>query len=126
MTETPHRTGKIRSGDVDLFYRLFGEVAARRSSSGFTAPLLRSYDWIGVAAKLARGRAVVAYDGRGYGLSSWSQAKDYTTEANSRDVRAVLDGLGWSRAILLGHSRGGAFADGNARRIFPTASRVSC
>ncbi len=110
MTAAPHRTGTTRSGDVDLFYRLFGAGTGTPVVIAHGANYYDSYDWIDVAAKLARNRAVVAYDGRGYGLSSWSAAKDYTTEANTCDVKAVADEFDWRRVIVLGHSRGGAFA----------------
>ena len=110
MTAAPQRTGTTRSGDVDLFYRLFGAGAGTPTVIAHGANYYDSYDWIDVAAKLAHNRAVAAYDGRGYGLSSWSAAKDYTTEANTCDIKAVADEFDWPRVIVLGHSRGGAFA----------------
>ncbi len=107
MADLPHhQTGTAQSGDVTIFFRRFGSPGG--------VPLLIvhglsyfSYDWIDVASALAREREVVAIDMRGFGQSSWSPARDYKLETISADVIAVLDHLGWSRAILLGHSFGG-------------------
>ncbi len=101
-----HRNGTCPSGDVTLFYRRFG-------SSGGTPILIVhglsyfSYDWIGIAAELAGGREVVAMDLRGFGDSTWSPARDYAVPTMALDIVALLDHLGWQRAILLGHSMGG-------------------
>jgi esterase len=99
------------AGDVRLFVRRFG-------TPGETTPLLilhganyyDSGDWVQIAAELATEREVVTYDSRGYGLSSWSPNQDYSLDAQLSDVDAVLDHLGWEKAILVGHSRGGSFA----------------
>jgi pimeloyl-ACP methyl ester carboxylesterase len=106
MTMTEHRTGIADSGDVRLFYRAFG-------APGATPVLIVhglsffSYDWIEVAAALAGGREVVAMDMRGFGDSSESPDKDYTVPAFAGDIGALLDHLGWAKAILIGHSMGG-------------------
>jgi esterase len=101
-----HRTGKARSGDVELFYRCFGHSG--RSPILITHGLsFFSYDWIDVAARLADDREVVPMDMRGFGESSWSPAKDYKLETLSGDVVNLLDALGWPRAVLMGHSFGG-------------------
>lgn len=101
-----HKTGRLRSGDVDIFYRRFGR-------KGETPILIVhglsyfSYDWIAVADALASDREVVAIDMRGFGESGWSGAHDYGLKTLAGDIVAVLDGLGWGRAILVGHSMGG-------------------
>jgi esterase len=97
--------------DVRIFVRRFGVPGA-------TTPLLLlhganyydSRDWVQIAAELAVDREVVTYDARGYGLSSWSPSQDYSLDAQLADITAVLDHLGWDKAILVGHSRGGSFA----------------
>jgi esterase len=101
-----HASGHARSGDVDIFYRRFGGPGR--------APILIvhglsyfSYDWIGPASRLAADREVVAIDMRGFGQSSWSAARDYKLETLGADLVAVLDHLGWRRAVLMGHSFGG-------------------
>jgi pimeloyl-ACP methyl ester carboxylesterase len=101
-----HRTGTCPSGDVTLFYRRFGApgrlpILVVHGLSYF------SYDWIGVAAELAQDREVVAMDMRGFGDSTWSPARDYGVPTMAGDIVALLDHLGWSRAVLVGHSMGG-------------------
>jgi len=101
---THHRTATFSSGDVEIFYRLFGKpgetpVVIVHGLSYF------SYDWIPMAAVLAADRQVAAMDMRGFGDSGW--ASDYSVPAFAGDIVALLDHLGWSRAILVGHSMGG-------------------
>ena len=64
-----------------------------------------SYDWIDLAAELATDHQIVAMDMRGFGDSGWS--KDYSVPAFAGDIVALLDHLGWAKAILIGHSMGG-------------------
>ena len=106
MSLPSHQTGRVRSADVEIFYRRFGRPGATpvvivHGLSYF------SYDWIRVAAALAHDREVVAIDMRGFGQSDWSAAHDYGLRTLAADVIAVLDGLGWERAVLVGHSMGG-------------------
>ena len=84
MDEPSHRTGKIQSGDVAIFYRAFGP----ESSTGKTPIIILhgsnyfdSYDWIGVATALASDREVVTPDRRGWGESQRSPSKDYSRDA---------------------------------------------
>jgi pimeloyl-ACP methyl ester carboxylesterase len=102
-------TGRLRSGDLNIFYRKFGK--------GGRTPLIIvhglsffSYDWINPASLIARDREVVAIDMRGFGDSDWSAVRDYKLETLSGDVTAVLDALGWRKAVLMGHSFGGRVA----------------
>ncbi|MBI1201046.1 MAG: alpha/beta fold hydrolase [Rhodopseudomonas sp.] len=99
-------TGRVTSGDVEIFYRKFGKpghapIVIVHGLSFF------SYDWTKVATLLAQNREVAAIDMRGFGDSGWSPARDYKLETLSNDVIAVLDALGWDKAILMGHSFGG-------------------
>jgi pimeloyl-ACP methyl ester carboxylesterase len=102
-------TGRVRSGDVEIFYRKFGTPGR--------APVLIvhglsyfSYDWIDAGSQMADDREVVAIDMRGFGASDWSPTRDYKLETLSNDVVAVLDALGWDKAVLMGHSFGGRVA----------------
>jgi esterase len=99
-----HSTGTFDSAGIKLFYRLFGKpgrtpVLIMHGLSYF------SYDWIVPASALASDRQVVVMDMRGFGDSEW--AKDYSVPAFAGDMIALLDHLGWQKAILIGHSMGG-------------------
>lgn len=110
MNAPAHRTGTVESGDVTLFFRRFGAPGAAPILVFHGAQYFDSADWIEVASALAHDREVVAFDARGYGRSSWSPSKNYSVDAGIDDVVAILDRLGWARAVFMGHSRGGAFA----------------
>ncbi len=107
MTLAAHETGTVKTGDVKLFYRKFGTPGA--------TPILIvhglsyfSYDWIPVASRLAAaGREVVAMDMRGFGDSTWSPGEAYAISDFAGDIVAVMDGLGWPKIHLMGHSMGG-------------------
>jgi pimeloyl-ACP methyl ester carboxylesterase len=59
----------------------------------------------------AAGYRTIGIDAIGAGASSRSSHKhDYTTEAQARNVIAVLDALGIDNATILGHSYGGRIA----------------
>ena len=102
----PHDTGRVRSGEVSIHFRKLGKPGA--------VPLLIvhglsycSWDWLEVAHSLSTDREVVAMDMRGFGDSDSSAQKDYSVPAMAQDIVAVLDHLGWPRAVLVGHSMGG-------------------
>jgi pimeloyl-ACP methyl ester carboxylesterase len=99
-----HGTGHAPSGEVNIAYRLFGKPGK--------TPLIIvhglsyfSYDWIEVAAALATDRQVAAIDMRGFGDSDWPG--EYGVPAMAADLVAVMDHLGWDKAVLVGHSMGG-------------------
>jgi esterase len=109
MPDAQAVTGRVATGDVNIFYRKFGNPGR--------TPLLIvhglsffSYDWIKPATLIACDREVVAIDMRGFGESGWSASRDYKLETLSNDVIAVLDALEWSKAVLMGHSFGGRVA----------------
>ncbi len=106
MADNQGMTGRIPSSDVEIFYRKFGKpgrtpVLIVHGLSFF------SYDWVPVATLIARDREVAAIDMRGFGESTWSPQRDYKLESMSADAIAVLDALGWKKAVLMGHSFGG-------------------
>lgn len=106
---TSQSTARVRSGDVEIFYRKFGKpgrtpVIIVHGLSYF------SYDWIEAGTLMAKDREVVAIDMRGFGESSWSATRDYKLETLSNDLIAVMDALGWNKAVLMGHSFGGRVA----------------
>jgi len=99
-------TGRLRSGDVEIFYRKFG-VPGRTPVLIVHGLSFFSYDWIVPAIGIARDREVVAIDMRGFGQSHWSPSRNYKLETLSDDVINVLDALGWQQGVLMGHSFGG-------------------
>lgn len=111
MTATaPQTTASVLSGDVELFYRRFGEPGATPVLILHGANYYDSRDWVNIAAELSSDREVVGYDFRGYGLSSWSAGQDYSLDAHLLDMTNLLDHLGWRHVSFVGHSRGGSFA----------------
>jgi pimeloyl-ACP methyl ester carboxylesterase len=106
VPENVFRSGFVMSGDVRIHTRTIGKpgktpVIIVHGMSFF------SYDWIGVAQRLAGDREVAAMDQRGFGDSDWSPARKYDLRQQAADVVAVLDHHGWEKAILMGHSAGG-------------------
>ena len=74
---------------------------------GFGASL---YSWRNtLPAVSAAGYRVIAFDNRGFGFSD-KPAHGYGNAAYARLVVALLDSLGISSAVLVGHSMGGAIA----------------
>ncbi len=109
MADVEQRIARVNSGDVSLFYRVFG-------SPGGRTPLVilhgsnyyDSYDWIKVATALAADRQVVTPDRRGWGESDWSRSKNYSRDALMGDMLAVIDAMKWSeKPIIAGHSGAG-------------------
>jgi pimeloyl-ACP methyl ester carboxylesterase len=66
------------------------------------------WDW--VAPRLADRRHVVALDLRGHGASAWAVPPAYAFDDYAADVAGVLEALGWTSALLVGHSLGGYVA----------------
>jgi esterase len=104
LPNVPHRTGRVNSGDVSIFYRAFGAAGRTPMVIMHGANYFDSYDWIGVAGALAADRAVVAFDRRGWGESTWSPSKDYSLDAHMSDALAVAAHLNFERPIFIGHS----------------------
>lgn len=89
-------------------------LRAVRAGAGATIVLLHGYGesliaWRAVFDRLAHRADVVALDLPGFGLSS-KPASGYSTDSLAADVLRALDALGIERAVLVGHSLGGAVA----------------
>ena len=68
-------------------------------------------DWQeGLAERLAATRRVIAFDSYGFGLSARDHPGQYGLALWARQAVDVLDALGIDRAVILGHSAGGAVA----------------
>jgi pimeloyl-ACP methyl ester carboxylesterase len=67
-------------------------------------------------AHLRRTRRAVAFDLRGHGRSDAPLDNDYSVSSLSADIATVVDGLGLTRFVLVGHSMGGSAAIAYAGR----------
>jgi pimeloyl-ACP methyl ester carboxylesterase len=89
-------------------------IAGRRAGSGRPVLLLHGGPGLGfdylrdLADELAEENDVAWYQQRGVEPSAVEGP--YTVAADVRDVRRVLDALGWQRAYVVGHSWGGHLA----------------
>src|SRR5262249_20923337 len=101
------RTGRLNSGDVSLFYRVFGSPGATPIIILHGSNYYDSYDWINGATALASDREVVVHDKRGWGESAWSASKDYSYDAFLDDALAVIGMMRWPKGIVMAHSGGG-------------------
>jgi esterase len=101
------RTGRLNSGDVSLFYRLFGSPGATPIIILHGSNYYDSVDWINVATALASDREVIVHDKRGWGESTWSPSKDYSYDAFLDDALAVIGMMRWPKVIVMAHSGGG-------------------
>jgi len=102
-----HRTGRVNSGDVTLFYRVFGKRGATPILILHGSNYYDSVDWIEVASALATDREVVTPDRRGWGESTWSPSKDNSLDALLDDMLAVIRVMKWEKLIVMGHSGAG-------------------
>lgn len=69
------------------------------------------YSWRHQIPELARHYKVVALDLRGYNDSEKPQGKDaYTIPELIKDIKGVIEGLGYENCILVGHDWGGILA----------------
>ena len=118
------RTGRVASGDVSIFYRVFGAAGRTPILCMHGANYFDSYDWVGVCEKLAADRETASFDKRGFGETTWSPSKDYSLDANMGDMLAVLDKLGWSKPIVLGHSASGRLCIAYAANFPDRISRL--
>jgi pimeloyl-ACP methyl ester carboxylesterase len=102
-----HRTARVNSGDVTLFYRIFGQRGATPILILHGSNFYDSVDWVEVASALATDREVVVPDRRGWGDSTWSPSKDNSLDALIDDMLAVMGAMKWPKAIVMGHSGAG-------------------
>ncbi len=101
-----HRSMAVRAGDLTL--------RVVRAGRGPTVLLLHGYgesllSWQPVFDRLDAEADVVALDLPGFGLSS-KPAGGYATDSLAATVLRAMDAMGIGRAVLVGHSLGGAVA----------------
>src|SRR5258708_31052105 len=75
------RIARVNSGDVSLFYRVFGAPGKTPLAILHGSNYYDSYDWINVATQLATDRQGVTPVRRGWGKSTWSPSKGDTRDA---------------------------------------------
>lgn len=99
------------TGELTLAYRLFGQADTTKAPVLFVHGLSYfSWDWVAFGSALCTDRPGCAMDMRGFGDSDNSPRGDYSVPTMSRDIDALLDHLGWRRAIIVAHSMGGRSA----------------
>lgn len=95
-------------GDVELHYAHMGEGPLMVFVHGWPR---HWYLWRAQLAEFARDHRVVAYDQRGYNLSSKPRGDhNYGVRHNVEDLRALVKHLGHERFTLVGHDVGGGIA----------------
>lgn len=106
-------TRYAKSGELNIAYQVFGEGDvdlvfipgwASNVENIWTLPEFAQF-----AERLAQFARVILLDRRGTGLSD-PVVEPPTLEERMDDVRAVLDGAGWERAVIWGISEGGPMA----------------
>lgn len=108
MHEDPRDIGVISDDGITLAATVHG------AGPGLPVLLLHGLSqqrhfWMPVVRRM-RTRPVAALDQRGHGDTDTPLAADFSVGACAADAVACLDALGWSEAILVGHSWGAAVA----------------
>jgi pimeloyl-ACP methyl ester carboxylesterase len=94
---------RVRVGDVTLAYDVRGDGPPMVLLHGLGK---RASDWDPVRIALAADHTTYAVDLRGHGGSDWPG--EYSHDLIEADVVALLDSLGLTKVVLLGHSMGGS------------------
>ena len=106
-------TRYAKSGDLNIAYQLFGQgdvnVVLVPGWASNVEHIWTFPEFADFCERLARFASVVLLDRRGTGLSDPVLAPP-TLEERMDDVRAVMDGAGWSSAAIWGISEGGPMA----------------
>src|SRR5580704_14254451 len=104
------RSGYVERGGVRTYYEVYGTAA----NTLLLLPcwsIVHSRVWKGQIPYLARTYRVIAFDGRGNGLSGRPLgAEAYRAEEYMADAIAVMDATETERAVLVGFSFGGHLA----------------
>ena len=99
-----HAAHQVMAGGLQLRYVRAGRGPAVVLLHGYGESLIA---WRGVFDQLSTGADVIAFDLPGSGLSE-KPAVGYQTDSLAAAVLAALAALGVRRAVLVGHSMGGA------------------
>lgn len=123
------------SRDIIRFCRTADGTRVAWAATGEGPPLVRTANWLSQMdlertmpefthwfEGLTRGRRLIRYDERGYGLSDWMTG--FTLDEWIEDLDAVADAAGLDRFPLLGISQGGPLAVAYAARRPERVSRL--
>ncbi|MEP7200787.1 MAG: alpha/beta fold hydrolase [Chloroflexota bacterium] len=108
----------VRVDGFTMRYQVKGDGTPIILIHGFASSIVT---WYRNMDDLAREHRVYAIDLKGWGLSDKPSDGDYSLRAQAQHVRAFMDALGIERAVVVGHSMGGAVAIHFAA-IYPDAT----
>lgn len=108
--------GNVRANGIRQHYLRYGGAKEGRDPvvivPGITSPAIT---WGFVGERFGTQFDTYILDVRGRGLSSSSDALDYSLDAQATDLLAFLDAMNFESASVLGHSMGGRIAVRAAR-----------
>ena len=108
MSEASWHHDTISTNGIKLHYVTQGEGPLMLMLHGFPEFW---YSWRHQIPEFARDHKVVAIDLRGYNDSDKPEAKAaYVMAEFIKDIKGVIEGLGYDRCVLVGHDWGGAIA----------------
>ncbi|XGV98628.1 MAG: alpha/beta fold hydrolase [Leptolyngbya sp. BL-A-14] len=108
MSEASWHHDTIHTNGINLHYVAQGEGPLMLMLHGFPEFW---YSWRHQIPEFARDHKVVALDLRGYNDSDKPEAQSaYVMAEFIKDVKGVIEGLGYDRCILVGHDWGGMIA----------------
>jgi pimeloyl-ACP methyl ester carboxylesterase len=106
-------TRYARSGELNIAYQVFGtgdlNLVLIPGWASNVENIWTLNEFASFASKLAQFSKVILLDRRGTGLSD-PVVNPPTLEERMDDVRAVIDAVGWERAVIWGISEGGPMA----------------
>jgi pimeloyl-ACP methyl ester carboxylesterase len=100
------RDGHVPVGSLRLHYLEWGLPSAP-TVLFLHGGGLNAHSWDRVCTQLRDRYHCLAVDLRGHGDSEWSPAAEYTVAAHREDLAHVIEELGLSRPVIVGHSLGG-------------------
>ena len=102
------QTKKVRVGDIDIAYKIFGQGEPLLLIQGFSATM---YVWDPVMLdKLSSNHTIIAFDNRGIGQTTVG-TKKWSIEQFANDTAGLIDALGIQKPVdILGLSWGGYVA----------------
>jgi 3-oxoadipate enol-lactonase len=106
-TPKPVKSGKVRVGDIHLYYELYGQGSplVLIAGTGISCASWRVFQ----VPEFSKHFQVLIYDHRGLGRSDKPDAP-YSTRLFAKDCAGLMDALGIQGAHIMGHSMGGRVA----------------